>query len=60
MLSLDAGNRAEGASDTDPILLADVHLADGDYPEITAEGFDLALRVMYPECVLSSLLETRQ
>ena len=50
MLSLDPKQQVQGTSDRNPIVLADVHLDDGDYPEITAEGFELALRVMYPEC----------
>ncbi|KAF9511838.1 hypothetical protein BS47DRAFT_1134296 [Hydnum rufescens UP504] len=46
MLSLDFGKQLEGYRDSLPIVLADVHLADGDYPEITAEEFELALSVM--------------
>jgi hypothetical protein len=52
MLSLDDGRQTHGSSDYTPIVLADVHLADGYYKEITAEGFELAMRVIYPECVL--------
>jgi hypothetical protein len=51
MLSLDFGKQLEGYRDSLPIVLADVHLADGDYPEITAEEFELALSVMYAESV---------
>jgi hypothetical protein len=49
MLSLGYEKQLEGYSDSLPIVLADVHLADWDYPEITAEVFELALAVMYPE-----------
>jgi hypothetical protein len=52
MLALDDGRQIQGSSDHTPIVLADVHLADGNYKEITAEGFELAMRVIYPECVL--------
>ncbi|KAF9511846.1 hypothetical protein BS47DRAFT_1486655 [Hydnum rufescens UP504] len=49
MLSLGSEKQLEGSSDSAPIVLADVHLADGDYPEITIEEFELALSLMYPE-----------
>jgi len=47
MLAIGSHILVEGA--TTPIKLADVHLADGDYKEISVEGFELALRVIYPE-----------
>jgi hypothetical protein len=55
MLSLGSEKRLEGSNDSVPIVLADVHLADGDYPEITVEEFELALSVMYPESVCLEL-----
>jgi len=54
MLSLGSEKRLEGSSDSVPIVLADVHLADGDYPEITKEEFGLALSVMYPELLIKN------
>ncbi|KAF9507798.1 hypothetical protein BS47DRAFT_275284 [Hydnum rufescens UP504] len=54
MLSLGSEKRLEGSSDSVPIVLTDVHLADGDYPEITAKEFELALSVMYPEVLIKN------
>ncbi|KAF9511840.1 hypothetical protein BS47DRAFT_1383269 [Hydnum rufescens UP504] len=54
MLSLGFEKQLEGCSDSLPIVLADVHLADWDHPEITAEEFELALSVMYPESISSA------
>ena len=51
MVSLDPKQQVQGTSYRNLIVLADVRLDDGDYSEITAKGFGLALRVMYPECV---------
>lgn len=49
MLAIGDSGSNIGSSDEHPIELADVHLADGTYQEITAEGFELALRTLYPE-----------
>ncbi|KAF9507137.1 hypothetical protein BS47DRAFT_342166 [Hydnum rufescens UP504] len=54
MLSLGDGRQTQGSSDYTPIVLADVHLADGDYKEITAEGFELAMRVIYPDMLMTN------
>ncbi|KAF8307347.1 hypothetical protein DL93DRAFT_2171740 [Clavulina sp. PMI_390] len=45
---LDFGSLVE-YSDEKPFTLANVHLADGTYEEISSKGFALALSTMYPE-----------
>lgn len=53
MFVLGDGANTVGTTDDSPTVLADVHLADGSYQEITAQGFELGLRALYPEYVLS-------
>ncbi|KAF9511845.1 hypothetical protein BS47DRAFT_1486654 [Hydnum rufescens UP504] len=56
ILSPDSERKLGGYDDSLPIVLADVRLAD--HPEITAEEFELALSVMYPEVLIKNRQKT--
>lgn len=59
MLALGDSQGGKELQDSAAIILHDVHLADGRYKETTAEGFELALRVLYPEYVEINLWRGR-
>ncbi|KAF9516164.1 hypothetical protein BS47DRAFT_1443418 [Hydnum rufescens UP504] len=54
MLSLGFEKQLEGYSNSLLVVLADVHIADWDFPAVTAEEFELALSVMYPELLIKN------
>lgn len=48
MMSLD-GPQSHGKDDSSPIVLQNVQIGENIYEEVTAEAFELAMRVIYPE-----------